>query len=164
MAPGIEFIRFGSFVFLGLLVFLSIYQATNSYYDHRTLSSTQDPVPDDANILSQNNLSPEHVLHDLSKRAPPENAAEALRKAEGYWCLLTDLSTDEDSPLHSKYTDPADLDKYWTSKSVALQGELTDTGKTIHDALASLGLPARQGDQGFHVSFYQQDEQFEVDG
>lgn len=164
MASKTRFVHFSSFAFLGLLVFFSIHQVSVSYLEHRTLPSTQKPTPDYGNIVSHGDFDPGHVLHDLSKRAPPETAAEALNKAEGYWCLLTNLDTNEGSNLYSKYADPKDLDKYWLSKSWPSKDGLTDTGATIPDALAAIGLPGKQGDQGLQAYYYEQDQEFNVDG
>lgn len=164
MAPKTRFVRFSSFAFLWFLVLLSIYQVTVSYLAHGTLSSTQTPAPNDANIVSLGDSDPGHVLHDLSKRAPPETAADALEKAKGYMCKLESWDTEEGSSLHSKYADPTDLGKYWLPKSWPLKDGLTDTGAIIPDALAAIGLPGKQGDRGLQAYYYEQDQDFDIDG
>lgn len=164
MASRKQSIRFTSFIFFGLLLLLSIYQATNSHHGLAGSSSTQAKRSDGSSTSPQSLRGSELGLHSFAKRAAPETAEEAKKKAQGYWCKLIDLNTDEDSSTYSKQADPDKFNKYWTSKSYGYQDGYSDTAKVIPDALNAIGLPLKKGEQQMEGLYYEQNENFDYKG
>lgn len=164
MASRKQSIRFTSFIFFGLLLLLSIYQASNSYHGLGRSSSTQAKRSYGSSTSPQSIRDSELDLHSFAKRAPPETAEDAKKKAQGYWCKLIDPNDETDWPFYSKQADPDKFNKYWTPKPYGYQGGYSDTAKVIPDALNAKGLPLKKGQQGMEGLYYEQNEFFDYDG
>lgn len=81
----------------------------------------------------------------------------ALETGQKMMCALK--QRDEGGTLHSKYTDLAALDAYWSKTEYeSSEGEDTVTGESIPRALGALGLPTKIGSRGLVGVQYVQDK------
>ncbi|KAF9885830.1 hypothetical protein FE257_012302 [Aspergillus nanangensis] len=177
MAPKTPVNRFFSLALFAVLALLCIYKgASHSHHEVRALSKRE--TPEDVTIHSPNGSHPAldpgeelqkyilaargEELHILGKRAPAETVDEAVRNGKGLWCQLVD--TDVDEALHTSWTDPGDLNEWYSPHPYGNTGDLTDTGRDISTALGALGLPTNTGDRGLTGMIYHQDREFMLDG